>query len=224
MEHVLDLADAVARLRAILAPGGLVYVEVPDAKRYVDCLVAPFQDFNTEHINHFCPETLSNLMVANGFKLVAEGGKTMEGAGGTPYPACFGFFQLGPGLQSARRRAPEFQPAIAEYIARSAAMLAAIDAKLAVFTERPVLVWGAGQLTLKLLAETRLATADIVAFTDGNPVYHGKTLRGRPIISPHRVKELPPLPIILGTLLHHAAIEQRIRGELCLSNPVVTLA
>jgi len=224
LEHVLDLAEATSSLRELLSPGGLVYVEVPDATRYVDCLVAPFQDFNTEHINHFNPAALSNLMAAHGFAAVAEGTKTIEAAGGSPYPACFGFFRcLGAGAQQTSwRHAPEFFSAISRYIECSAAMLGDIDAKLAALPAGPVIVWGAGQLTLKLLVETRLGAVDIAAFTDGNPLHHGKTLRNQIIVAPERLRDLPPHPIVVGSLMHHAAIEQRIRQDLALPNPVVT--
>jgi 2-polyprenyl-3-methyl-5-hydroxy-6-metoxy-1,4-benzoquinol methylase len=226
LEHVLDLADSIRRTRALLAPDGLVYVEVPDATRYDDCLVAPFQDFNTEHINHFNSASLANLMAAQGFEMVAEGTKTLEAAGGAPYPACFGFFRR---RSAARpldtwRRALEFLPAINRYIKRSNAMLANIDAKLASVCDGPVIVWGAGQLTLKLLIETRLGQIDIAAFTDGNPIHHGKMLGGRSIITPENLRHLPPYPIIVGSLLHHAAIAGRIRRDLALPNPIVVLS
>ena len=40
-------------LTPLLKTDGLLYVEVPDAVAYTEYLYAPFQDFNTEHINHF---------------------------------------------------------------------------------------------------------------------------------------------------------------------------
>lgn len=227
LEHVLDLADAVARTRAVLAPGGLVYVEVPDASRYAECLAAPFQDFNTEHINHFSPASLANLFASHGFDLVAEGRKTLPITGGLSYPACFGLFRLSASTNSsapAWRRAPEFIVAIDAYIGRSSALLREIDDRLASVVNGPIIVWGAGQLTLKLLVETRLGSADIVAITDGNPLHHGKSLRDRPILSPDALRALPPHPIVIGSLLHHATIARRIREELALPNPVVTLA
>lgn len=226
LEHVLDLADAIARVRTVLAPGGLVYVEVPDASRYDECLAAPFQDFNTEHINHFSPAALANLFAAHGFAPESEGTKSLELPGGLSYPACFAVFRRieSPSGTTIWRRAPEFLTAINSYITRSSALLAAIDARLADVLQKPVIVWGAGQLTLKLLVETRLGSADIFAFTDGNPLHHGHTLRDRPIISPDELRNLPPHPIIVGSLLHHAAITERIRVELALPNPIVTLA
>lgn len=227
LEHVLDLADALARIRALLAPGGLVYVEVPDASRYAECLAAPFQDFNTEYINHFSLASLANLFATHGFDLVAEGGKTLSMTGGLAYPACFGVFRLSASAAAhppAWRRAPDFLLAIERYITRSAALLSEIDIRLADSLRGPVIVWGAGQLTLKLLVETRLGSADIVAFTDGNRLHHGKTLRDRPIIPPFALRDLPPHPIVIGSLLHHAAIARHIREELSLSNPIVMLA
>ena len=37
----------------LLKTNGVLYIEVPDATAYVEFLYSPFQDFNTEHINHF---------------------------------------------------------------------------------------------------------------------------------------------------------------------------
>lgn len=226
LEHVLDLADAVARVRAVLSPGGIVYVEVPDAARYAECLAAPFQDFNTEHINHFGSASLANLFAAQGFVCIAEGAKTLDIAGGARYPACFGFFRLA--LEKPRpvawRRDSEFLVSLDHYITASAARLRTINDRLAPVLLHPVIVWGVGQLTLKLLVETELSTADIVAFVDGNPLHHGKKLRGRPILAPEALRTLPPCPIVIGSLLHHAAITDKIKRELALPNPLVTLA
>lgn len=225
LEHVLDLSDAVAGARALLSPGGILYVEVPDAARYSECLAAPFQDFNTEHINHFGSASLANLFTAHGFVRISEGTKTLDIAGGARYPACFGFFQLaGTAASSAAwRHAPEFLASMDRYIGESTDRLRGIDARLGPVLSKPVIVWGVGQLTLKLLVETGLAKADIVAFVDGNPLHHGKTLHGRPILAPGALRDLPPHPIVIGSLLHHVAIADRIQRELGLPNPIVTL-
>jgi NADH/NAD ratio-sensing transcriptional regulator Rex len=84
-----------------------------------------------------------------------------------------------------------------------------------------VIIWGTGQLTMKLLCDTALKDAKVVAFVDGNPVHVGKTLRGVPIILPDQL-ENQKAPIILATLLHTQGIRNRITA-LGLTNPVVTL-
>ena len=103
---------------------------------------------------------------------------------------------------------------VADYVARGLAALA--DRRT------PILVWGVGQLTFKLLAMTRLTDVPIRAFLDTNPAYHGMALRGAPILAPEAVTELEE-PVLVATLLHAGAIEDRLR-ELGASNPVLRLA
>lgn len=226
LEHVLDLRVALDRIRSSLSPDGVVYAEVPDAQRYVDCLASPFQDFNTEHINHFHAASLENLFAAAGFETLSLGTKTIQAATGVPYPALFGFFRIlnaaPPLVPQVWKQNPDFRKNLDRYITKSREQLAAIDERLRAVADGPVFVWGTGQLTLKLLAETSLARAQIAAFTDGNPINHGKQLCNTEIIAPERLKTLPPHPIIIGTLLHHPEISRRIRA-LGLTNPIVTL-
>jgi SAM-dependent methyltransferase len=225
LEHVLNLTEAVTRIRTVLAPGGLVYVEVPDSSRYADCLAAPFQDFNTEHINHFNSTALFNLFIAKGFKLEEEGEKYLGLPGGLSYPACYAIFRLDQVISDpAWRRAPHSILSISNYITLSEKLLKDIDARLAQVSRGPVIVWGTGQLTIKLLVETCLRSAEIVAFVDGNPLHHGKLLHGQRILSPEELRTLPAYPIVIGTLLHHSAITTRIRETLGLQNPIITLA
>src|SRR5205085_3901333 len=70
LEHLRDLDGAFDDLRALLAPDGIVYIEVPDVTAFADWSNAPYQDFSTEHINFFSPISLSNLMLRHGFEPV----------------------------------------------------------------------------------------------------------------------------------------------------------
>ena len=60
LEHVMDAGGAVAALSRLCNSTGMVFLEVPDAAAYEHFLHAPFQDFNTEHINHFSRASLRN--------------------------------------------------------------------------------------------------------------------------------------------------------------------
>jgi len=222
MEHVEDLDDAVGKLVALLAPGGTVYVETPDASRYDAFLVAPFQDFNTEHINHFAPQSLRNLMGRHGLVPVDEGRKEFDSGPGRPYGALYGSFRVGdpPPL----RPDTELRPAVERYVERSQALLDAVDGRLRAVLDRApeVVVWGTGQLALKLLAETVLGQARIAAFFDGNPINHGRTLRGVPVLAPEAARDYDQ-PIVITSTIHQGEIERRIREELRLPNEVVLL-
>ena len=195
MEHVEDLPTVTASVAGLLAESGRLYVEVPNATRYTECLRAPFQDFNVEHINHFSLESLSNLLAREGLVLESGGQKTFEAAPGTNYPAVFGFFRLANGTSPLPTQ-PDFalREALTEYVTRSRALLDDIEAKLAPWcapSAEPIIVWGTGQLTLKLLAETCLGHANIAAFVDGNPINQGKILRGQSVIAPASLSASP---------------------------------
>lgn len=113
---------------------------------------------------------------------------------------------------------------ILTYIARSQASMDKIEARLqqTLQTSSEVIVWGTGQLALKLLAETSLGKARIAAFVDGNPINQGKVLCGAPILAPEKVRGMTQ-PIIVTSILHQKAIASTIRDKMGLSNPIVLL-
>ena len=222
MEHVCDLHSAMERLKGILKPGGWIYIEVPDASRYKDFLVAPFQDFNTEHLNHFSPRGLSNLFQMNKFNPVKIGTKTIFSAKDIPYPANYGFARM-------ENFTPEFQKdaelanSLEGYVVASHALMSRIDTTIKkVINESPeIIVWGTGQLTMKLLSDTCLANAKVSAFVDGNPVNQGKLIREVRVIGGDDLSS-STIPILVSSLINAGAIIQTIR-RLGLTNPVMTL-
>jgi hypothetical protein len=75
---------------------------------------------------------------------------------------------------------------------------------------------------MKLLGETCLAQARIAAFVDGNPINHGKLLKGIPVLSPAQVNGSKS-PIIVASIIQGQAIAKAIQ-QLNLPNPVILLA
>jgi SAM-dependent methyltransferase len=227
LEHVADLQPAADILATLLKDDGILYVEVPDASRYDKFLLAPFQDFNTEHINHFCLASLGNLFQRHGLTLESSGQKEIESAFGY-YPALYAFFRKpnskGKSLQKSFEIDAQFRKRLENYIDLSHDKISQLEEILAPLTTRtePVIVWGTGQLTMKLLAETSLARIPIAAFVDSNPVNQGKSLVGLPILAPNQIKD-QVAPILVATLLHQKEITATIRGDLQLSNPIITL-
>jgi ubiquinone/menaquinone biosynthesis C-methylase UbiE len=212
LEHVRDLSTALANVARLLRPAGWLYVEVPDASRYGECLIAPFQDFNLEHINHFSAATLRNLLARHGWSVASCGSKTLPLAHGRSYPAVYAFARQ----RQAEPDGPDcsLRDALADYVAKSSKHLAQIDGVLRDQSgSLPVFVWGVGQLTMRLLGETSLGRAAITAFIDSNPIHHGRTLAGRPIISPDALasSDMTASPIIIGSLVNVESIEASIR-------------
>lgn len=226
LEHVADLQSTLRDLVRLLHDGGWFYIEVPDAARYREFLVAPFQDFNTEHINHFSLSSLRNLFGRYGFAVESSGQKNIESSPGCPYPAAYGFFRKSsPAEVGAVYEVDDpVRASLLEYIEASREKLTEIEHRLGAIwaSGKPLMVWGTGQLTMKLLAETSLGRARVVAFIDSNPINQGKKLVGVPIVAPEQITDRTS-PILLATLLHEEAIRETIRERLHLPNPIIAL-
>lgn len=222
LEHVEDVRGAVNWIRERLKPDGIVFLETPDASRYVDFNYAPFQDFNTEHINHFSLTCLENLMCLLGFEILQGDIKTLQTSPQTQYPEVYGFWKQ---TETPRALVKDtgLRKKIELYIQQSKAIMDRIESRLqAVLAISPqIIVWGTGQLAMKLLVETSLAHADILAFVDNNPINQGKILLGKHILAPQEVAKLNS-PILLATLLHHNSIAKQIR-DMGLKNEIVFL-
>lgn len=230
LEHVSNLRGVLSAIYLSLYPvhdkrRTYLYIEVPNAARYNDYVFAPFQDFNTEHINHFSKRCLENLMNLSGFTVISKGEKEIESSPGMPYPAIYSVSVINDQRQNQFSIAKDVEliSNISDYIAKSRTILAKIDNKIqqVLAKSNRLIVWGTGQLVMKLLAETSLAKADIVAFVDNNPINQGKMLKDTPIISPEKIGNLPH-PILVTTLLHQKEIAEQI-NFLGLSNSIIYL-
>jgi len=225
MEHLRDVRLAARSVADLLKEEGRIYIEVPDASEYASHVVAPFQDFNTEHINHFSIQGMGNLMGQMGFRGEGVGQKVFESSPGMPYPAHYGFWSKArPPIDYQIRRDEMLVKRIQQYIALSQEMMDRMDRRLkqALAKSPEVIVWGTGQLAMKLLVETVLSSATIAAFVDGNPINVGKKLKGIEIRAPEQISGMPQ-PIVITTTLHQQAIAERIRNELRLPNQIVFL-
>lgn len=215
LEHIQDVRGAIAWISEMLDPAGsqLVYVETPDAARYVDFLYAPFQDFNTEHINHFSKTSLSNALELAGFETLLIGEKDLSINAVMRYPAAYGFWKKSGNSIGAPQRDARLSAQMKAYIHQSQLQLDGMNLRLqAALAENPrIVVWGTGQLALKLLVETCLGQAEIAAFVDSNPINQGKRLRGIEIIPPADIHAHPE-PIVITSTLHQQAIATQIRA------------
>jgi SAM-dependent methyltransferase len=221
LEHVRDLDAATSALRSMVEDDGLLYVETPDAAGYAGCLRAPFQDFNTEHINHFTRRSLEGLLAGAGFAPVTSGEKVFEAAPNIPIPAVFTLARrVGTPAVAAPVYDRDAVDRVREYVQRSADELRRLDAVIAPHLGAPLQVWGTGQLLFKLLHDTCLGRARITAFLDNNPKLQGSTLRGVPVRAPSEAE--PGVPILIASTLHGPAIAASARA-LGLDNPLILL-
>jgi len=225
LEHVRDVGEFVRQLGDLLKPGGFLYVQVPDAAAFHLWPGAPFQEFSTEHINFFSRVSLRNLMARGGLHEAHCARYEVPGPQGTAMAVLDALFRPGEPVDAAGlERDEDSEPALREYVRRCGEVDRRLQAALAALAGqgRPVLVWGAGTHTQRLLAEGRLAGVQIVAFVDANPHLRGNTLAGRPIIPPGEVRAHSE-PIVISSLIWQDDIERQIREAMRLPNEIVTL-
>jgi len=226
LEHVLDLKSAIGAMAAACTPTGRIFLEVPDAVAYADYLYSPFQDFNTEHINHFSGASLDNLLSQFGFSPGWRERTVVCGASGQGFPSLEAFYQRdrAPAPPAGWKLDHRFRPEMERYIGGSRALMERLNQQLAgvLASSRDVILWGTGQLAMKLLCDTVLKDANVIACVDGNSVNHGRRLRGVPIVAPEKLAA-PRAPVIVATLLHADSIRARIHA-LGWRNPVVLLS
>lgn len=213
LEHLRDVRGSIAFLRAVLDDGGLAYLEVPDARRYADFVAAPFQDFNTEHINHFSLAKLAEAMSNAGFIPIATGEKAIFASASHRAPAAYGLWRkTSPPSQAAVSFDAGLVEAIERFVRVSEAAMRHIDEALRaqLHDDREVVLWGTGQLAFKLLADTVLREKR-VTLVDASPRKQGLHVGGSPIAAPESLGG-SHAPIVVGSILAADAIAAAIAG------------
>ncbi len=140
LEHLIDL-DLIELLRGLLADGGLLYIEVPDALRYESYQrVEYLYYFDRLHVNHFTPQSLVRLMTGYGFGYVKHFEYAFPYRDGGAYPALGMLFQKG--RESVPIASPSLLDSANRYIRSENTRARATAGKMG--ASEGVLVWGAG--------------------------------------------------------------------------------
>lgn len=226
LEHVRDLGQALDKIAFHTNKGGRVIISVPNASRYAEGEDAPFQEFSMEHINFFGPGSLSNLMATRGFVSIAMIEDILPVNLRTRTPVVHGVF-----CKHEAESCPPF-PMIKDiatigglknYITQCRSedeRIRNIVASL-VQEKKPLLVWGIGTHTLRLLAESSLGQANIVAFVDGNPRYHGSQVLNRPVLAPSVLPDYPDVAVLISSRAYQEEIASEIKQTLNCKNEIV---
>jgi SAM-dependent methyltransferase len=223
LEHFYDPQTALRDISGLLADGGLFYVNVPDATRFAAYMDAPYQQFSIEHILYFTPHSLGNLLAGHGFQPVQTHITTYPYTLRYQYPVVEAVFQKTEPLAWTRDETTE--PALLQYLQASREMEQTIDRQLQDLADsrQPILVWGVGTNTQRLMTSSPLPSVNITAFVDSNPNYHGKTLLGRPVVPPEHLDQYPG-SILIASIIFREEISRQIRDQLKSDRPLILLA
>jgi len=210
LEHLTELHDKITRLSNLITSNGYLFVAVPDASRFnKNTQAEPFLEFASEHINFFSPSTLHQLLSTHKFGLISCD---------SIYNSYYGNYQLvaiyknnsAPVTNNSDTISTDIE-AMREYIFQGEQRLLSINNRLRqlVTTQSPVVIWGTGQLTARLLAGSELAKLNITRFIDNNRAMQGSTYFGRQITSPNTLSNSCET-VIISSVIHHRAIGTEI--------------
>jgi SAM-dependent methyltransferase len=208
LEHLREPMTWLTHIGRQMRRGAHLLVEVPDAgafDRPGD--PRPFEaygEFSNEHLNFFAIADIERLGRAAGFEV--ERWRTVRLAGGGPdlfvllrrtaEPRTLHASDAG---SDASR--PDSESSMQSYIARSRLALQEVERRVAVHCRAPLLIYGAGNHTARMLAQLAcLARAEVLAVLDRNPHLQGQVIGGIPILAPERIGDFAGVPVLISTM------------------------
>lgn len=204
LEHVLDLS-LLRTVSGLLAEGGHIYIEVPDASRYGQFLRPPFYYLDSEHINHFGAFALTCLLRPLGLTMQVVTTLELPLADGVAYPALALVAHLG--SEAGAATPPGVVTAMKDYLDRSQHR-SAITLAPALPQHTEVLLWGAGSMAQRLLGMGLMDDYRILGFLDNDLNKQGRELAGCRILSPDEgLAMYPGVPVVICVAIDPLAVE-----------------
>jgi len=188
LEHIEDLRKSIFVINSILEENGKVLISVPDAENFYRDFDEPFGEFSTEHINFFSFNYIQSLMA--GYKKIYS-----ETDGNAVYTLW--------------EKSNLQKENIKIYIDKSNKKMFDVN-KVIKNLPPKIIVWGAGSLTKRLLAETNLGSK-VVVFIDRNKNLIGKSLNLKEILRPGKVSEYKE-PILISSFRFKNEIKSYIKS------------
>lgn len=212
LEHIPDLPGALNRLSSFVAAEGLLFVQLPDAERFGIDMREPFLEFSIEHINYFTATSLGILLAKFGFSAAAIRHDVLT-YGGMSCPVLTSLWRGGDAPKQGKLERSDVEP-IRSYVTKSLARTTEISKRIEelVQTEEPVVVWGVGSLTARLVATTPLARMNIRWFVDSNTGLQGTRLLGREVRHPSTLKG-ETVTVFVSTFVYGEAIRKTLEQE-----------
>lgn len=224
LEHIADLHDSMAKIDALLRDDGYLFLAVPDAVSFGASPPAEaFLEFALEHINFFSVTSLDNLLSAVGFEKVAVISQHNDFYDNHYLLAMYR--KVAKSGQSFRVD-DEAADSLRRYVALSRQALRPVEELAAQLEEsgEPILIWGAGSLTSRLLCDTRLGKANIRGIIDRNRNLQGKPLLGVEISAPESIVDHPGATIFIASTTYAAEIRNTLINQYGWTGRIVSIA
>lgn len=211
LEHLYDVREAIENLLVLLNEGGILYIEVPNAALYSKYFIVPFYYFDCEHINHFDESSIRNLLGLFGGIVLEAQSKEILVSKDHPYPILGVFYKKNNSVASSPVLDFTIKQSVLKHIQQSLATEQGKKFEKLEKDDTPIIVWGAGQYTQRLLADTNLKRCNIIAFVDNDSKKHGLKLENIKIESKEILRDFNGI-IVIASAMHSQEILEEIRA------------
>jgi SAM-dependent methyltransferase len=200
-EHIRDLGTAVKIAKSKLTHKGIIYIEVPDATMYDKFFVVPYYFIDSEHINHFSGKSLDNLMQQYGFRNIYTCQGQYKITENIDYPYFYSLFDLKENVNSKVLFDDSVIHSFKSFLKQSEEdkNVNTIIQNL-IKTQEEVVVWGAGQYALRLLASSRLSEVNIIGFVDSDRSKQNKIISSYNVFPPDFIVDKSATLLIISAL------------------------
>ena len=224
LEHIADLRDSMEKITTLLADDGYLFIAVPDAEAFGKRPPSePFLEFALEHINFFSAVSLDNVLTASGFEKV-----TVISQHNDFYDNHYLLALYRKTAKAAQRFTVDSVAAdsLRSYVELSRQVLRPVEelAEQLEASGEPLLIWGAGSLTSRLLCDTRLGKANICGIIDRNRNLQGKSLLGVAITPPDSVMDHQDSTVFIASTTYASEIRNTLVEQYGWRGKIVSLA
>ena len=223
LEHIADLRCSMAKITGLLKEDGYLFIAVPDASSFGQAPPSePFLEFALEHINFFSATSLDTLLCTSGFEKVSVVSQHNDF-----YNNCYllALYRRTPRPAAQRANDTEAASSLRAYVHLSQKALQPVEELVAQFekTREPLLIWGAGALTSRLLSDTRLGHTNICAIIDRNTNLQGKKLLNIPITAPESVMQHADATVFIASTTYAMEIRKTLLQQYRWGGRIISL-
>ena len=174
--------------------------------------MVPYYYIDCEHINHFDNNSLLNLITLKGFTQLETRNIEFKVNETNSYPAVYSIFRK---TQQIILRRFSFSDSSRRSFIKFLEQSKNNDENDNVIqdlvkNQEPIIIWGAGQFTLRLLANSALGKCNILGFIDSDSNKQGKKIMNHSIFSPDFLLD-KDTSVIICSALHNSDILKIIK-------------
>jgi hypothetical protein len=203
LEHIYDLPKAMHAISKAVKVSGMLIVDGPESAGIAETHASPLLDFHQKHINHFSLFDYMSLMHKYGFEFM--GASNYIERGNPCIHIVFGRVEQGRILDASIKHIQPNVDAIVE--------------KLKALGDRPVIVWGCGDIALHVLS---LHMPNVIFFIDKDPAFKGAVIGEKNVLTEYAIKPDEHYPIVVIAQNQRDAILENIRKD-GLTNEVIVI-